>query len=97
MNVTIPLPLDPIARRAQFDRVDRGSKPNRVVDLAMNDLTNQDRSSEPVDVAALLAEAEASLARGEGRVWSSELREEIIERAREMIRLGIPPSRHVCP
>ena len=97
MDVTIPQTLDRIALRARFDRVDSGSKPDLAVDLAMNDLVNQDRASEPIDVAALVAEAEASLARGESRVWSPDLEEEIWQRALEMNSLGLPPARHVCP
>lgn len=97
MIVTIPLPLDRIARRARCDRVDGLCEPDHVVDQAMSELADQDRPREPIDVAALIAEAEASLAHGEGRAWSPELRWEIIKRAKEKIRLGIPPAPHLRP
>jgi hypothetical protein len=39
----------------------------------------------------------ASIERGEGREWTSELMEEIEREAEEMIRLGILPDPNVCP
>ncbi len=97
MDVTIPMALDRIARRSQRDGLDDPSKPDQVIDQAMSDLADHDQPSESIDVAALIAEAEASLALGEGRVWSPELRREIIERARTKIQQGLPPAPHVCP
>lgn len=49
------------------------------------------------EIRASLKEAIASIERGEGREWSSELMAEIRQEADEKIRLGLPPKIDVCP
>lgn len=58
MNVTIPLPLNRLVRCVRCDEADGPCTPDQLMDQAMNDLAEQDPPPEPIDVAALVGEAE---------------------------------------
>lgn len=84
--------LRPDIESAIMEKVDSGSYPDAdaVVRAAM-------RLLEEEEFRARIADAVASLDRGEGVELTPQVWDEIEREADEMLRRGEQPARHVCP
>jgi putative addiction module CopG family antidote len=93
MLITVPADLEETIR----EKVESGEydDPSAVIRAAMRLLERRDQKLQ--ELRALVAEAQASIERGDGRELTPELWEEIERDVDEAIQLGLRPSPHVCP
>lgn len=93
MNIT----LSPKIQQLIQEKVDSGNYagPDEVMEEALHLL--EDRDGQTERLRASLVEAHEQIARGEGEVWSPELRDQIRKRAIELVRSGAPLDPDVCP
>lgn len=93
MNIT----LSPRIQQLIQEKVDSGdyAGPDEVMEEAL--LLLEDRDSQTLRLRESLVEAHEQIARGEGEVWSPELRDKIRKRAIELARSGAPLDLDVFP